>query len=315
MSSRPHGARRHGPHKAITIAAGRLLAAVVLFSLVLAGAWVSRAIAAPAAPPAAAGEALAASPPRPPLPADITGATVIEYDGRTQQYTFRGARVVIVRGVQRLEAPEVLYSAAGRRVALPRGGSVSTPVMEVSADRMLADLVSRHVEAEGRAAGRFLDKGIWTSLAAARMVADDQPDRRRADATGNVVAIRQDQELHGDHIMYDWGTSHGTVEGHALLRRGQDSLQADRIDADLDALEAQATGHVLLDRAAQDIHASAEEAAYSARTNTAILSGHPLVTRGRDSLTADQITVRLAEDLVTADGHAQVVGYSRGIGP
>jgi len=288
---------------------------VVLLVMALAGALVSRPIAAAAAPPAAAGDAPAVSPVRPPIPADITGATVIEYDGRTQQYTFRGPRVVIVRGAQRLEAPEVLYSAAGRRVVLPRGGSLSTPAMEVSADRMLADLVSRHVEAEGRVAGRFLDRGIWTSLAAARVVADDQPGQRRADATGNVVAIRQDQELHGDHIVYDWSMGHGTVEGHALLLRGQDSLRADRIDADLETREAQATGHVLLDRPTQDVHVTAEEAAYSALTETVILTGRPLVTRGRDSLTAEQITVRLAEDLVTADGRAQITGFTRGIGP
>lgn len=257
----------------------------------------------------------AAAPAPPPLPVDVTGATVIEFDGRIQQYTLRGPRVIVVRGDQRLEAPEVLYGTAGRRVVLPRGGTVSTPVMELSADRMLADLVSRHVEAEGRVAGRFLDQGLWTSLTAVRVVADDRPGRRLAEATGNVVAVRQDQEIHGDRFVYDRSTLHGAIEGHALVIRGQDSLRADRIDADLETREARATGHVLLDRAAQMVHASAEEAAYSARTETAVLAGHPIVMRGRDSLSADQITMRLAEDLAAADGHVQIVGYPEGIGP
>jgi lipopolysaccharide transport protein LptA len=180
---------------------------------------------------------------------------------------------------------------------------------------MLADLVSRHVEAEGRVAGRFLDQGVWTSLTAARVVADDQPDRRLAEATGNVVAVRQDQELHGDRFVYDRSTLQGAIEGHALLIRGQDSLRADRIDTDLAVREARATGHVLLDRVAQMVHASAEEAAYSARSETAVLAGHPIVVRGRDSLSADQITVNLAEDLVAADGHVQIIGYPQGTGP
>ena len=269
---------------------------------------------------AAAAPALAAAPPavspvRAPLPVDVTGATVIEYDDRTQQYTFRGPRVVIVRGAQRVEAPEVLYNAAARRVDLPRGGTVSAPALEVSADRIVTDLAARHVEAEGRVAGRFQDEGVWTSLAAVRVVADDQPGRRRAEAAGDVVAVRKDQELRGDRFVYDRSTRHGTVDGNAVLIRGPDTLRADRIDADLDAREAEATGHVLLDRAGQRMRASGERARYSAPTETAVLSGHPAVTQDRDSLTADEITLRLALNLVAADGHARITGFPERIAP
>ncbi len=288
------------------------MAVAAILALAFGGVCLSRAAAAAApAPP----EVPAASPAPPPLPVDVTGATVIEYDDRTQQYTFRGPRVVIARGVQRLEAPEVLYSAAGRRVVLPQGGVVSMPAMELSADRILADLVSRHIEAEGRVAGRFLDGGVWTSLTAARVVADDQPGRRQAEATGNVVAVRQDEELHADRVVYDRSTLRGVIEGHTLLIRGEDTLRADRIDVDLGAREARAAGHVLLDRAAQSMHASAEEATYSGRTETAVLSGHPVVTRDRDSLTADRLTVHLDQNLVAADGHAQIMGFPAGTGP
>lgn len=285
----------------------------ILLSLAAVGA-VGGSQAGAAAPPALAA-APPASPARAPLPVDVTGATVIEYDDRTQQYTFRGPRVVIVRGAQRLEAPEVLYNAAARRVDLPKGGTVSAPALEVSADRIVTDLAARHVEAEGRVAGRFLDEGVWTSLAADRVVADDQPGRRRAEAAGRVVAVRQDQELQGDRVVYDRSTRRGTVDGNAVLIRGPDTLRADRIDADLDAREAEATGHVLLDRAGQKMHASGERARYSARTDTAILSGHPAVTQDRDSLTADEITLRLALNLVAADGHARITGFPEGIGP
>lgn len=280
---------------------------VVLLSLAFGGPWGPRAAAA--APPAPAGATPAVSPAQPPAPADVTGASVIEYDARTQQYTFRGRHVVIVQGAQRVEATEILYSAAGRRVSLPQGGTVSSPVMVLSAQRLLADLISRHIEAEGKVVGEFLDEGVWTSLAASRVVADDRPDQRHAEAVGNVVAVRQDEELHGDRIVYDRSTQHAAVEGHAVLRRGQDTLRADRVDVDLDAREARAVGHVLLDRVTPRIHAAAEEAAYSARTETAMLAGHPVVTRDRDSLAADQLSVRLGQGLVAADGHVQIVAY------
>ena len=261
-----------------------------------------------AAPPAPAGTS-AVSPAQPPIPAEVTGATVIEYDARAQLYTFRGRHVVIVQGAQRIEAPEILYSAAGRRVSLPQGGTVSSPAMVVSADRILTDMISRHVEAEGKVVGEFLDEDVWTSLSASRVVADDRPERRQAEAVGNVVAVRQDEELHGDRIVYDRSTQHGVIEGHAVLRRGQDTLRADRVDVDLDAREARAAGHVLLDRATPRIHAEAEEASYSARTETATLAGHPVVTRDRDSLAADKLSVRLAQGTVAADGHVQIVAY------
>ena len=276
----------------------RLNAQMLCLALVLVGAW--------GAPTAVAA---------PPVPAEVTGATVIEYDARTQQYTFRGRHVVIVQGAQRVEAPEILYSAAGRRVSLPQGGTVSSPVMVLSADRILADLISRHIEAEGKVVGEFLDEGAWTSLAASRVVADDRPDLRRAEAVGNVVVGRQDQELHGDRVVYDRSTQHGAIEGHAVLIRGQDTLRADRVDVDLDAREARAAGHVLLDRVTPKIHASAEEATYSARTETAILAGHPVVTRDRDSLNADRLSMQLARGLVAADGHVQIVAYPGEIAP
>src|SRR6266513_3386918 len=99
----------------------------------------SGALAAPAAGP------------RPPAPPqiDVSGASTNEYDDATQEWVFRGARVVIVRGTVRIEAPEILYHAGARHIEVLGGGTISTPTFEVGADRIVAMLPTRHVTASG----------------------------------------------------------------------------------------------------------------------------------------------------------------------
>lgn len=252
-----------------------------------------------------AGAGFAASAP----PLDITGATKVEYDARTQQYAFRGPRVVIVRGDQRLEARIVLYDAASRRVVLPEGGMVSTPTMQMTADQMTADLGARHVVAEGHVAARMLDEGVWTTLSAARVIADDGPALQQAEASGNVAAARGDQELRGDRILYDRRSRHGTADGHAQFMRGGDRLRADHVDADLATREAEATGHVLLEREGEGMRGSADRATYSERARIAVLSGHAVLTRKHDMVSAEQITMQLDRNVVVAEGHPRIVAF------
>jgi lipopolysaccharide export system protein LptA len=249
------------------------------------------------------------------LPVDVTGATFIDYDARTQEYIFRGPIVVIVRGAERLEAPEVRYDAGARRAILPRRGILSTPTMRLEADRMTADLATRHFLAEGAVEARFLDAGIWTSLRAQRIAADDRSDLQEAEATGDVVVIREDEELRGDRVIYNRGTRHATVEGHATFTRGIDRFQADRIVADIATRDVEATGHLMLDRASQGMHGSADRGTYSARLATAVLSGGVRLSRGRDLLTADKVTVRLDSNEAIADGHVQITAYPGGTQP
>ncbi len=243
------------------------------------------------------------------LPVDVEGATVVEYDAQSDQYTFRGERVVVTRGAQRLEAPEIFYDGARRRALLPRRGTISTPTMELSADRITADLAARHVLAVGQVAGRLLEGGVWAHLSAARIEADDRPDAQRAEATGDVVMIRADEEVRGDRVTYDRLARRSTVEGHVVLTRGVDRLQADRIAIDLGTDDAEATGHVVLQRQGQEMRASADRAAYSRRRQVAVLSGRAVLVRGRDTLTAEQIDVDFARHLAVADGHPQIVAY------
>ncbi len=260
---------------------------------------------APSAEPASAG----AREERGPI--DVTGASTIEYDAQTEQYRFTGARVVVVRGEQRLTATEIQYDGAKRVAVLPHGGTVSTPTMELSADRITADLGRRHFLADGHVTGRMLDQGTWTRLQAAHLVADDRGDARRAEATGEVVAVREDQEVRGDRLIYDRLSGHSTVEGHAILTRGDDRLAAERIITDLATNDAQATGHVELDRKSTNMtmHGAGETVTYSKRSGTAVLSGHASVVREKDTVTADRITVHLDQNEAIADGHAVVVGY------
>jgi lipopolysaccharide export system protein LptA len=269
------------------------------------------AACAPAASAAAAPSTETSSPGSPParLPVDVTGATRIEYDAATQQYTFQGPRVVIVRGTERLEAPVVVYDAASRRASLPEGGTVSTPTMSLGADQMTVDLGIRHILAEGHVTARFLDQGVWTALTAGRAEADDRPESQLAEASGDAVVVREDQQLRGDRITYDRKSQHGEVLGHAELIRGTDHLWADHVSADLAAREAEAAGHVVLERAAEGTRGSADRATYSERAQAVVLAGHVMLERGRDTLTAEQITLHLDRHLAVAEGRPRLQAY------
>src|SRR5579883_2689033 len=143
----------------------------------------------------------------------VTGATVATYDDRTHQYVFRGPQVVVTRGADRLEAPEVLYNAAREQVVLPQRGRVSTPTLVVEADRIAADLAARHLVADGDVVARLLERGRWAVLTAARVEVDDRPGARRAVAQGAVRLVRGDEELTGSRVAYDLEARRAVVEG------------------------------------------------------------------------------------------------------
>jgi len=241
------------------------------------------------------------------VPADVTGATRVEYDDKNQQVALEGAPVVVVHGTLRLAAPQIRYSVKEHQVSLPGGGTVSSPTIEVTADRIDAWLRTRHVTAEGHVHGRFLLEGSWAAFAAGRVEADDRPDARQIVATGDVVVKREDAELHGDRLAYDRLTQQGTLDGHAELIRGSDRLRADHLIAYVDRREVEAHDHVLLDR--EDMQGSADQATYTEPTQTAVLSGHVVLTRGKDTLTAERVTVHLDQHTAIAEGRPQMVAY------
>jgi lipopolysaccharide transport protein LptA len=285
--------------------------AVALGTVPALGRQDARAAQSAPAPPAAP----AATGPRTPAPVDVTGADRIEYDAATESYTFTGAHVVVARGDERLEAPEIHYDGARRRAVLTRRGTLSSPTVGLEADTITADLGTRHVLAEGHVHGRFLDQGVWATVTAARVEADDRPDLRRVDASGDAVVVRGDQELHGSRIVYDRTAQHGTVDGRAIALRGGDRLEADHIEGNLATRDGEATGHVVLDRPATHMHGNADRATYSGGADTVVLIGHAVVTRDRDSMEADRITVRLRDDSAVADGHPKVVAYPTSASP
>jgi len=248
-----------------------------------------------------------------PLPLEVTGATKIEYDDSSRQWVFHGARVVVVRGTLRIEAAEIRYAERVREVTLPSRGTLSTPTLEVTADRLMANLQTRHITADGDVAGRFSDEGepkAQGTFNAHRLEADDRPEQRQFVATGQVVIVRGDERLSGDRVMYDDRTQQGTVDGQADLARGADHLRADHVFADLRRHEARADDHVLLDH--DEIHGSSDHAIYNEPDETAILLGNVKIVRGSDTLTADRATVLLGRHTVIAEGRVQVVAYPEG---
>ena len=253
--------------------------------------------------------------PRAPVPVDVTGADTIEYDAASETYTFIGAHVVVTRGDERLEAPEIRYDGARRRAVLPRHGTLSSPTMGMEADALTAELSTRHIVAEGHVSGRFLDQGVWATVTASRIEADDRPDLRRVDAAGDAVIVRGDQELRGSRIVYDRSAQHGSVDGRAIALRAGDRLEADHIEGDLRTRDGEATGHVVLDRAATHMHGTADRATYAGSTDTVVLIGHAVVTRDRDSMEADRITVHLRDNRAVADGHPKIVAYPSDTSP
>src|SRR5579884_2746905 len=235
-----------------------------------------------------------------------TGATVATYDDRTHQYVFRGPQVVVTRGADRLEAPEVLYNAAREQVVLPQRGRVSTPTLVVEADRIAADLAARHLVADGDVVARLLERGRWAVLTAARVEVDDRPGARRAVAQGAVRLVRGDEELTGSRVAYDLEARRAVVEGRAVLVRGGDRLEADSVLADLGRRVAEARGHVTVVVPEQGLRATAERALYDEQARSATLTGHVTLWRGRDVLTAERVTLLLREHLVRAEGNPEL---------
>jgi len=296
--------RPHSRRSAITVLGAALAVQIALLGT--SAVW-GQMPAPPAAAPGAS--------PAPPVPVDVTGASRIDYDAGMEEYTFRGHRVVVVRGEQRLVAPVIVYRASTRRAELPERGTVSSPTGELTADHIVAELAARHLVAEGQVVGRFLDEGTWASMTADRVEVTDQTDRREVVSTGHVVAVRGDEELRGDRVTYDRTGQHATVVGNAVATRGGDRLQADQVIVDLGTHDAVATGHVTLDRAAEAMHGSADRVTYAGLTDTAVLSGHAKLTRDHDMVTADTITVDMAQHRALADGQSTVVAYpSEGAG-
>jgi lipopolysaccharide export system protein LptA len=263
----------------------------------------------------------AAPPPSPPI--EVTGATRIEYDDASQQWSFRGAPVTVSRGTTRIEAPAILYAERTREVTLPAGGLVATPTLEVRADRIATSLSRRHLTAEGHVAGRFTDEDgsstaraappEWGTFGAERVELDDSAARKQIVATGQAVVVWGDRRLSGDRIVYNHGTRQGSIDGHADMARGTDRLRADYVFADLGRSTAEANGHVLLDHGA--VHASADRATYSEPVQRAVLSGRVKLLRGRDTLTADLATVLLDRETAIAEGNVELVAYPEGGSP
>ena len=264
---------------------------------------------------ARASQAPPAPGPRAPVPVDVTGADTIEYDAATESYTFLGAHVVVARGDERLEAAEIRYDGARRRAVLPHHGTLVSPTMGMEADTLTADLGTRHLLAEGHVHGRFLDEGVWATVTASRIEADDRPDARRVDAAGDAVIVRGDQELRGGRIVYDRTAQHGSVDGRAIALRGGDRIEADHIEGDLRTRDGEATGHVVFDRPATHVHGTADRATYSGGADTVVLIGHAVVTRDRDRMEADRITVHLRDNSAVADGHPKIVSYPSNTSP
>lgn len=272
------------------------------------------AAAAPGWLPGSASAAQSVTPAgRPPL--EVTGATRVEYDDASQQWVFRGPRVIVVRGTTRVEASEILYNERSREVTLPQGGEVTTPTLQVTADRLATQLQARHVAADGHVSGQVADEdgaSPWSTFTADRVVVDDRQDLKRIVADGHVVIVKGDRRLSGDRIVYDQLAQQGTADGHAELVRGSDRLRADHVFADLRHREGRADDHVLLDQG--DLHGSADHATYSEPAQTAVLFGNVVLLRGRDTLTAERATVLLDRHTAIAEGRVELVAYPDGDG-
>ena len=291
---------------------GAALIVVALAGLSDAGAPAARAAGAPA-----------------PLGIDVSGASRIEYEDAAQEWVFRGAPVVVVRGTLRIAAPEILYHGGAHQIEVLGGGAISTPTFEFGAERIVAMLPARHVTASGSVRGRFLSEaaaagdaagrgdaaaqgegspggdvaqdGRWATFSAETVEADDRPDAGQIVATGQVAVLRGDQQLRADRIVYDRMTRQGTADGHAVLAQGADRLLADHLVADLDRGEAEARGQVRLE--GEDMRGVADHATLAQRTQTVALDGHVVLYRGRARLEAERATIRFAEHTTIAEGH------------
>jgi lipopolysaccharide export system protein LptA len=104
-----------------------------------------------------------------------------------------------------------------------------------------------------------------------------------------------------DTLMFDYGRSTCVFEGNVVVTEPQVSMTCDKLYVFFDATNSVdsvvATDSVRVKQG--DRTGSSDKAVYTAETGAIVMTGNATLTRGRDSISGDEITIYVNSEKVT----------------
>jgi lipopolysaccharide export system protein LptA len=130
-------------------------------------------------------------------------------------------------------------------------------------------------------------------------------------ATGNVVGVYEDKKMHGDKVEYHLDQNYGIITGNGYLEAQGAQLWADTINGWFKEIRAIGTGNVHIESPADNLIAYGNQAVYTQTPNQKDgiihLTGNVQANQNGNSLTGDNVEIRLADNSVQTMSRSTVV--------
>ncbi|MCH4166227.1 MAG: LPS export ABC transporter periplasmic protein LptC [Megasphaera sp.] len=207
-------------------------------------------------------------------PAVSVTADKLEYNGKTQVATATG-NVVIVRDKATMTGNKAVYNLKSAEADMEGNVVVEQPDMHLDANKV------------------------------------HSTNRNYIIATGSVHGINGDKKVNGDQVEYYLDQDYSIVTGNGYLEAQGSQLWADHIDAWFKQIKAVGTGNVHIESPADHLTAYAGKAVYTQTPNVSDgvihLTGDVYATQNGNSLTGNDVQIRLADNSVQSMNRSTVV--------
>lgn len=198
----------------------------------------------------------------------------LDYNGKTQVATATG-NVVIVRDQATMIGNKAVYNLQTAEADMEGNVAVSQPDMQLNADKL------------------------------------HSTNKNYIVATGSVRAVNGDKKANGDKIEYYLDQDYSIITGNGYLEAQGSQLWADHIDAWFKQIKAVGTGNVHIESPKDNLIAYANQAVYTQTPNlndgVIHLTGNVNATQNGNSLTGDNVLIRLADNSVQTMSRSTVV--------
>ena len=201
-------------------------------------------------------------------------ADKLSYNGKTYVATATG-NVVITRGTATMTGNQAVYNLKTAEADMDGNVSVDQPDMHVTAQKL------------------------------------HSTNKNYVVATGAVNGVFEDKKMHGDKIEYQLDKNYGIITGNAYLEAQGSQLWADQIQGWFKEIRAIGTGNVHIESPADNLIAYGNEAIYTQTPNqkdgVIHMRGNVYATQNGNSLTGDDVEIRLADNTVQTMNRSTVV--------
>lgn len=201
-------------------------------------------------------------------------ADKLDYDGKTQVATATG-NVVIVRDQATMSGDKATYNLQTAEADMEGSVSISQLDMQLNADKV------------------------------------HSTNKNYVVATGSVRAVNGDKKANGDKIEYYLDQDYSIITGNGYLEAQGSQLWADHIEAWFKQIKAVGTGNVHIESPKDNLIAYANQAVYTQTPNVndgiIRLTGNVNATQNGNSLTGDNILIRLADNSVQTMSRSTII--------